>query len=120
VASKILSAFAVAGLIYGILAAHPPLLFLFFSGLLGMAFAAINLWGERRKRTTLACCIAWGLFWMGKSVLERVFFGRPYDSSRMSWPAVCAEIAALTLGYALAFAFSLLWKSKVSAQTPAE
>jgi apolipoprotein N-acyltransferase len=105
---KIFGPFGAIALVYGIVSAHPPLLFLTVFGLLGMAYAVSLLWGIRRKRASLATTVAFGLFLIVRPFIERAFFARPDND--MPWPAFVAELGAICLGCALAFAVSLLWK----------
>jgi len=104
----ITSPFAAIALVYGIASAHPPLLFLAAFGLLGMAFTSILLWGNRTKRTRLALVLAFSLFWLGGSAIERAFFARPLND--MPDFAFIAALAVFSLGCTLAFTLSRLWK----------
>ena len=106
---KIISPVAAIALAYEIVSACPPVLFLIAFGLQGIAFAAILLWGNHRKRGSLAMIAAYSLFWIGRSVIERLFFGRA-STDMMPWSAIIAEFAIFWLGCAFAFTFWRLWK----------
>ncbi len=105
----ITSPLAAVALVFGFVSA-PPLLLLSLVGLKGMIFAAILLWGNRRKRVRLATCVAVGFAWFGLHFIDRVFYGTPYHSVE-TWPAYFAELAVFWLGVALAFTLSTLWRS---------
>lgn len=105
---KIISPVAAIALTYEIVSARPPALFLIAFGLQGIAFTAILVWGNHRKRVSLAMIAALSLFWIGRSVIERLFFVRA--STDVPWSATIAEFAIFWLGCAFAFAFWRLWK----------
>jgi len=94
---------------YGIIWGHPSLLFLAASVALGMAFGAALLWGQWRNRRTLATAVAWGIFWIGKSVIEHAFYRRPYSPADMPWPAYIAELAAISVGFTMVFVLCRRW-----------
>jgi hypothetical protein len=107
---KIIGPLAAVALVYGVMSAHPPVLFLAGSGLLGMGFTAILLWGNRKRRAVMGISVALVFLSVGRFVIEHTFFARPFSPDDMPWPFVIAELAAIGLGCTIAFPLFRYWE----------
>lgn len=95
VAFIIIAAAASSSLIYGMIAARPPISFVLISAAIGCLYVQILLWGRRRSRYPLVAGIGWGLFMFSFDALRRVFFGHSPDPF---WPIFAVQFGAFLLG----------------------
>ena len=95
VAFIIIATVASSSLIYGMIAARPPIAFVLISAAIGCLYVQLLLWGRRHSRFPLVAGIGWCLFMFSFNPLERAFFGH---SPEPFWPIFAAQMGAFILG----------------------